>query len=339
MDIHFFRKVHFAQRTEACSICCSSCGVSVHRNMSSAKRRLERNSPSIFTPLFSQFNLLLTIYLSSTYKFKSINTYENAEVWEGQFIEVNEIAKNKSVIIGNIYRPPPNTNAVCQIFINEFIPILEHLQRNNREVTIDGDFNIDLLKINDNVVFCDYFNSILSQSFFPKITLPTRFSDRSCTLIDNFLCKLSSGFSQSTAGILISRISDHLTELNNANIYDMLDTQLLTDPTENITTLNILISQAKDKHLPIKLVKFNKHKHKSNWISTGIIRSITYRDKLYMRLKQIPIDSEMYTHLKKHLKTYQVILKRLIRNAKKVYFQKKFDKYKGDIKKHMAESA
>ena len=42
----------------SCSICCSYCGVSVHRNMSSAKRRLERNSPSIFTPLFSQFNLL-----------------------------------------------------------------------------------------------------------------------------------------------------------------------------------------------------------------------------------------------------------------------------------------
>ena len=181
------------------------------------------------------------------------------------------------------------------------------------------------------------------------------------------MCKLSSGFSQSTAAILISRISDHLpylifleylkpkraapstfikvqtwndecilkfqTELNNANIYDMLDTQLLTDPTENLTTLNKLISQAKDKHLPIKLVKFNKHKHnKSNWISAGIIRSITYRDKLYVRLKQIPIDSEMYTHLKTNLKTYQVIVKRLIRNAKKVYFQKKFDKYKGHIK-------
>ena len=42
----------------SCSICCSSCGVSVHRNMSSAKRRLERNYPSIFTPLFSQINLL-----------------------------------------------------------------------------------------------------------------------------------------------------------------------------------------------------------------------------------------------------------------------------------------
>ena len=42
----------------SCSICCSCCGVSVHRNMSSAKRILERNSPSIFTPLFSQFNIL-----------------------------------------------------------------------------------------------------------------------------------------------------------------------------------------------------------------------------------------------------------------------------------------
>ena len=40
----------------------------------------------------------------------------------------------------------------------------------------------------------------------------------------------------------------------------------------------------------------------------------------------------MYTHLKTNLKTYQVILKRLIDNAKKAYFQKKFDKYKGDIK-------
>ena len=111
---------------------------------------------------------------------------------------------------GNIYRPPPNTNAVCQTFINEFIPIREHLQRDSREVTIAGDFNIDLLKINDNVVFWDYFKSILSQSFFPNITLPTRVSDRSCTLIGNCLCKPSNGFSQSTAGILISRISEHL---------------------------------------------------------------------------------------------------------------------------------
>ena len=52
------RPICLLSSDSSCSICCSFCGVSVHRNMSSAKRRWERNAPSIFTPLFSQFNLL-----------------------------------------------------------------------------------------------------------------------------------------------------------------------------------------------------------------------------------------------------------------------------------------
>ena len=58
-DVHLMtHSSTFIGSDSSCSICCSSCGVSVHRNMSSAKRRLERNSPSIFTPLFFRFNLL-----------------------------------------------------------------------------------------------------------------------------------------------------------------------------------------------------------------------------------------------------------------------------------------
>ena len=56
------RPIRLLSSDSSCSICCSSCGVSVHRNMSSAKRRLERNYPSIFTPLFSQFNLLNMLF-------------------------------------------------------------------------------------------------------------------------------------------------------------------------------------------------------------------------------------------------------------------------------------
>ena len=43
-------------RLLSCSIGCSSCGVYVHKYISSAKRRVVINSPSIFTSLFSQFN-------------------------------------------------------------------------------------------------------------------------------------------------------------------------------------------------------------------------------------------------------------------------------------------
>ena len=52
------RPIRLLSSDSSCSICCSSCGVSVHRNMSSARRRWERNYPSMFTPLFSPFNLL-----------------------------------------------------------------------------------------------------------------------------------------------------------------------------------------------------------------------------------------------------------------------------------------
>ena len=76
------------------------------------------------------------------------------------------------------------------------------------------------------------------------------------------------------------------TELNNANIYDSLGNSLATNPTQNLNILNHAISQAKRKHMPSRIVKFNKHKHnKSTWITNGILRSISYTDKLYLELK------------------------------------------------------
>ena len=123
------------------------------------------------------------------------------------------------------------------------------------------------------------------------------------------------------------------TELNSANIYELLDTTWTADPTINLNILNDMISKAKNKHLPYRTVTFNKHKHKnSNWITKGIVRSIKYRDKLYLQLKRTPVDSERHYILKLNLKTYQSILKRLIRDAKKQYYQKQFEKYKNDLK-------
>ena len=290
---------------------------------------------------------LLSLRLASKFFHPSkIDLNINSQLWEGQFIEIANIESNKSLILGNVYRPPNNTNNVYESFTNEFIPILENLQRANRETVISGDFNIDLLKINNNATLGNYFNSVVAQSFFPQITLPTMFSDHNCTLIDNFLCKLKRSYLPSTSGILVSRISDHLpyftffnflsskrkdpsrsikiqtwnaesihhfqTELNSANIYELLDTTLTADPTINLNILNDMISKAKNKHLPYRTVKFNKHKHKnSNWITKG------YRDKLYLQLKRTPVDSEHHNIIKLNLKTYQSILKRLIRYAKK----------------------
>ncbi len=61
---------------------------------------------------------------------------------------------------------------------------------NNKEVIVTGDFNIDLLKVNDEHINSEYFDMLASYSFYPKMTVPTRLTNNHGKLIDNFLCKL-----------------------------------------------------------------------------------------------------------------------------------------------------
>ena len=70
-----------------------------------------------------------------------------------------------------------------------------------------GDYNIDLLKVKINKHYCEYFDDIMSHSFFPKITLPTRICDSFSTLIDNIF---SNNIEEADiSGILLNHISDH----------------------------------------------------------------------------------------------------------------------------------
>ena len=55
----------------------------------------------------------------------------------------------KTIFLGNVYRPPKDINENYQTFIDEFANKLVYLNNNRNEVIIAGDYNIDLLKIND----------------------------------------------------------------------------------------------------------------------------------------------------------------------------------------------
>ena len=69
-----------------------------------------------------------------------------------------------------------------------------------------GDYNIDLIKVNDVKFIEDYFHDILFAGYIPTITLPTRLSTSS-SLIDNiFTTHLSNDIS---ACVLNIYISDH----------------------------------------------------------------------------------------------------------------------------------
>ena len=311
----------------------------------------------------------VAIYLRENFEFSEMPSYGHADIWDGQFLEIHD--KNdknlRKLVIGNIYRPPRNSIDNYTTFTNELNEILYNFSRTKKEVVIVGDFNLDLLKIHSNDHIKEYFECILSNGFLPKITLPTHLTNRQGTLIDNIFTKLSHNFSQSTAGVLWHSLSDHQPcfitldnirleraqsklikmytksrqslenfrqEIFNSCHPQNFNSTLTQDPNINYDILDSNIASALKKHLPIKNVKYNKHKHrKTKWITNGILKSIKYRDRLYADLKMTDINDNSYAVKKINLTTYNSILKRSIRLAKKNYYHTCFENFKDDIKK------
>ena len=123
-------------------------------------------------------------------------------------------------------------------------------------------------------------------------------------------------------------------ELRSSDISSHLNANLMTDPNPWYDIFERIALSAYEKHFPNKRVKVNKHKHKlSPWITTGLIKSIEFRDKLYKRLKSCPQDSPEHNRMEYNLKTYNGYLKQCIRTAKREYYVHEFTKYKNDIRK------
>ena len=66
-----------------------------------------------------------------------------------------------------------------------------------------------LLEIDSNTHYNEYFESIYSKGFFPRITLPARIQPPSFSLIDNILCNSLDDAAKSVSGVLITDIFDH----------------------------------------------------------------------------------------------------------------------------------
>ena len=314
----------------------------------------------------------VAIYLKTFLKYTVLSIDSKSNLWDGLFLEILIEDSciphiRKSLIVGNIYRPPRDRIDDWRTFIAELDEILFDFQRTNRDVVLVGDFNIDLLKLKEKSIINDYFETILSNSFIPKITLPTRITNNTATLIDNIFSKLSDISSSSIAGVVLVNISDHLpcflsldcltvkksnhklvktwsrSEQSYMNLKSEIEEKCCPsnffidpdkDPNLNYEILDTTLKAAFEKHIPVKLVKFNKHKHKlNNWITRGILRSIRFRDKLYRRMINTKNNLSLRDTLKANLSSYNKILKNLIRNAKKDYYESCFRKFKDDIKK------
>ena len=111
---------------------------------------------------------------------------EQTTGWENLFIKVKyKSPGSKNTIIGNIYRIPKELLPEFHIFQEELEETLEIIRTNRSLIYLCSDFNIDLLKINVKDHYATFHNSLVSAGYLPRISLPTRVTNHSATLLDN----------------------------------------------------------------------------------------------------------------------------------------------------------
>ena len=123
--------------------------------------------------------IALYIHNNYTYRVQNDLTHNSND---SQFLFAEIVKYNISTLIGVSYKPPNvNIDSYSLILSN----LLDKLENTSKNIFIAGDFNIDLLKSENNEETNSFFNNLLTYSLFPTIVKPTRITSHSATLIDN----------------------------------------------------------------------------------------------------------------------------------------------------------
>ena len=281
-------------------------------------------------------------------------------IFESQFIKL-KTAKNKFTIIGNIYRPNTAPHADLTQFnetLNDILTQIENdpILRKADDIQLIGDTNIDLLQYQHHGLTATYLETLLTNGQLPLITLPTRITANSATVIDHI--STSNRADSYDAGIIISSISDHLPVfyIKNARVctpppkyIKIRKINSTTIPSfENLLKTNSWYSvtsenrpkQAFDNFFNILDSCVNVAfpevtiKHKLNsvpvnpWITSGLLISRKRKEKLAAKKLKKPTSENIQI-----FQSYNKIYNKVRRSAKRLYYDDKFKEFSKDMRK------
>ena len=283
-----------------------------------------------------------------------------SKLLESIFVEINNPGK-KNIIVGCIYKHP---SLDTEQFNDDFLKqLLEKLSSENKDVFLIGDFNTDLIN-SDTEPISSFLDTLTENLYVPHITLPTRITPTSSTLIDNIYSN-TINFSLGISGNLMSAISDHfpqflilpkeITQLpkkhnhfkrNTRNfdkvslIADVINTDWPSvcaidknDPNYSFDMFDATIIKIIDKYCPLKKVTKKEYKQQFKpWITIGICNSIKRRDKMlekFIKENNVLKKQELYASYKSLRNT----IVSLIRASKKNHYQKYFSDNSDNIRK------
>ena len=257
-----------------------------------------------------------------------------------------------NIIISVLYRHPKSKE---EILISKLEGNLETMVQEKKMSIICGDLNINLLNINSPDVKA-YADTLISHNFIPTITLPTRITDQSLTLIDHIILyrPVNQMKTNSTSGNLFFDVSDHLPnfilmkdtpnyqrkERPYKRIFSERNINKFQHYLERTTWENVLQKQevneiyseftrvlSKTYNESFPLVKQSRRSFKDKiWITPAIKVSIRQKNRLYKKYlsSSNPATESSY-------KKYKNKLTEVIKKAKVTYYKEKLNKEKAKV--------
>ena len=281
------------------------------------------------------------------------------KVIETIFIEI-ELPRGKKIVIGSIYRPnSAHTNISSSQQLEQFTialnEIISKIANEGKKLYLLGDFNIDLLKLDQHKPSADYINNLFSLGCIQLLTLPTRCINTSSTLIDHIVT--NENLPSFVCGAFTNRISDHFpifciinqtkpktkqkfiktrhitdTSLNNfkQTLKNMswANTVGETDPQLSLDSFLSDFHEIYDLHFPEVTKKFNKNFHrKEAWMTEGLL--VSRRNKFQLGSASVSNPTELAITA---FKLYRNLYNKTVKAAKKLYYENELRKNQKNIK-------
>ena len=249
-------------------------------------------------------------------------------------------------------------------FNEDFLnPLLSRLVKENKKKYFLGDFNVDLLKMDDDINSSNFFDELTSHLFVPHIIHPTRITPTSKTLIDNIFSN-STNYQDGISGNFTFKLSDHLAQFliipdechHNAKlkqphfVYDMKGVSIQTllndlavnplpdikcydDPNKAFIDFNSSFNTFIDKHIKKRKLTPSEVKQKYKpWISKDILKMINKRNRLHsLYIKTTDNDLKQRIHIR--YKAIRNGVVSAIRLSKKDHFQNFFSSHSNNLRK------
>ena len=290
---------------------------------------------------------------------KNLSVFEE-KVIESLSLEL-DLGKNNKIIVSNIYRTnSPHLNLTQTEQNDRFLDIFSNMQAEMSSLKhpsyIMGDLNFDLLKFEQHEKTKVLLENSFANGFLELISIPTRISHTSCTLIDHLYTNdIKTRFESS---VIVSDISDHfpichiihnkekesnphfvrtqnfntekiaafkeqLSRVEWNNVLNQDDTQSAYDNFYGI--FNRLYTH----HFPIKNIRFDKNIHN---IEPFMSRSILKSRKTKFELAEIKLRLPTESNISKY-NLYRKCYDKVIRAAKKLYFKQSLEQNKNNLRK------